>query len=582
VDVNQIKEILKSPRNKDLISKLSHHESRLKLHSQTTLQQAGTGAINEFFEYVRKLIPGDKFQLFLSLFRFPVLTVAETAPIYEKLSRVFDGVNPVFEYTFKVPEDLTDWQQYQDVNFWEREGFKAFRECINSIVIVDLPSEQNTPKPEPYAFLLDVSEVIDIGLSRDRKTIQSICFRPEGDRERLAFYDDEFYRVFATKEGELELGELLVESRHELGYCPANWFWNSEHSPLTKYFSKLDWLLFFLVSKQQLDLHGAYPIYSGYEVDCDYEIETDRGHYECDGGFLRGANAGDWLISSTGDGLQHCPACKSKRISGAGSFVEVPAPQDSTEPDLRNPVQMLTVDRGSLDYNVEESQRLAAEIFTGVTGVQGEAINNQAVNEKQVFAGLESETNVLRTIANGFERIQKWTEETICILRYGALSFEGCSISYGTQFHLYTPDDILEGYNKLKLGGADQMVLDVVQDQWIESKFRNDNEQMTRQQILLHLDPFRHLTKSEVSGLYESGLISREDYLLKVQFSTLIRRFEREQMDINAFGAALDLDKKINKIKEVLYSYIEPQKQIEYGSQETDDKENRIAEGVKA
>jgi hypothetical protein len=252
VDVNQIKEILKSPRNKDLISKLSHHESRLKLHSQTTLQQAGTGAINEFFEYVRKLIPGDKFQLFLSLFRFPVLTVAETAPIYEKLSRVFDGVNPVFEYTFKIPEDLTDWQQYQDVYFWEREGFKAFRECINSIVIVDLPSEQNTPKPEPYAFLLDVSEVIDIGLSRDRKTIQSICFRPEGDRERLAFYDDEFYRVFATKEGELELGELLVESRHELGYCPANWFWNSEHSPLTKYFSKLDWLLFFLVSKQQL------------------------------------------------------------------------------------------------------------------------------------------------------------------------------------------------------------------------------------------------------------------------------------------------------------------------------------------
>jgi hypothetical protein len=104
VDVNQIKEILKSPRNKDLISKLSHHESRLKLHSQTTLQQAGTGAINEFFEYVRKLIPGDKFQLFLSLFRFPVLTVAETAPIYEKLSRVFDGVNPVFEYTFKFPK----------------------------------------------------------------------------------------------------------------------------------------------------------------------------------------------------------------------------------------------------------------------------------------------------------------------------------------------------------------------------------------------------------------------------------------------------------------------------------------------
>jgi hypothetical protein len=96
--------------------------------------------------------------------------------------------------------------------------------------------------------------------------------------------------------------------------------------------------------------------------------------------------------------LQHCPACKSKRISGAGSFVEVPAPQDSTEPDLRNPVQMLTVDRGSLDYNVEESQRLAAEIFTGVTGVQGEAINNQAVNEKQVFAGLESETNVLERL----------------------------------------------------------------------------------------------------------------------------------------------------------------------------------------
>ena len=53
-----------------------------------------------FLDWVRTLIPKDKFAIFVSLFRFPTPIVSLSDTIFKELERVFDGRNPSFDYEF--------------------------------------------------------------------------------------------------------------------------------------------------------------------------------------------------------------------------------------------------------------------------------------------------------------------------------------------------------------------------------------------------------------------------------------------------------------------------------------------------
>ena len=74
--------------------------------------------------------------------------------------------------------------------------------------------------------------------------------------------------------------------------------------------------------------------------------------------------------------------------------------------------------------------------------------------------------------------------------------------------------------------------------------------------ILHELEPYRHLTIAEVGNLYKDGLISAEEYKTKINFAALIRKFERENLNIIEFGAALPYSQKINTIKSTIRNYV--------------------------
>ena len=240
---------------------------------------------------------------------------------------------------------------------------------------------------------------------------------------------------------------------------------------------------------------GAYPILSGYEQRCDF-TNAENGDY-CDGGFLRDKQ-GHYRLDMAGL-LMRCPKCGNKRIIGAGSFVEIPVPNaEENQPDLRNPVQILNVDRNALDYNVEEQKRLREEIITAVVGQDEIVTNRDAFNEQQVQANFESVTTVLNRTKKGFEAAQQWVDETICRLRYGKY-FISAKINYGTEFYLYSTDELRKRYKAAKDAGASESELDMMQNQILETEYRNDPTQLRRMLILAELEPFRHLSRVEVS-----------------------------------------------------------------------------------
>lgn len=555
LNLKQIREEISSPKNRTAISRAEAHQNRIKFHAQTRMTRCVNQPVTDFLSWVSSLIPADKFKIFKTLFRYPVVTNRVTDIIFNKLSRVFDGRNPAFNYQFITSEQRDDWEDYrqhalEEPSIWQTIGWEFFKTEINSVLVVDLPTEQDEADryPRPYFFWLTIDKIISYEADPTTGVMHWIIFRQPDNK--IAVIDDERYRVFT--EVNKNIGELLVDNPHDLGYCPARFFWTEpislndpdvKQSPLTKELEALDWYLFFHLSKRHLDLYGSYPIYSGYEQACDF-TNAENGD-TCDGGFLKD-KSGHYKLDMSGL-LVRCPKCGDKRIAGVGSFVEIPIPEEGG-PDLRNPVQMLSVDTASLEYNVNEEKRLKEDIIAATVGVVNDAVlNKQALNEQQVNANFESQSTILNRIKKGFEAAQQFVDETVCRLRYGNL-FVSARINYGTEFYLNSPSELRERYQKAKESGASEAELDALQNQIIETEYRNNPTQMQRMLILAELEPYRHLTRSEVLDLYSRQIISEEDMRVKFNFANFVRRFERENTNILEFGSAIPYKRKIEII----------------------------------
>ena len=583
----EIRRRVSEQRQKQIIALAVLHQNRIRFHSEVVpstpalaswmyRHPINTGgiaplmagregvaqALVDFMAMVQNLIPKDKFETFKTLFRFPVITNELLDVCYDKLSRIFEGRNPAYSYQFTATEQRDDWEWYRqekldEPNVWQSKGWDFFKTQINSVLIVDLPEVQEAGDryPQPYFYWLPIRDVIDFKADPNTGQMYHIIFRQDGDK--IAVFDEVSRKVYKSKDG--ELGELILEARHDLGYCPARFFWDEplsldkpdiKKSPVTKELDRLDWYLFFAISKRHLDTYGSYPIYWGYERSCGYE--NGDGDY-CAGGFLKDKH-NNYLYDNNGL-PKKCPVCHDKRLVGAGSFVEIPVPDPmQNQPDLRNPVGMVSIDRPSLDYNNDEEKRLRSDIITAIVGTNEEITTRDALNEQQILANFESQSTVLQRVKKGFEQAQKWVDDTICRERYGS-SFLSSSISYGTEFFLFTSDELRERYKKAKESGMSEADLDALLQQIIETEYRNNPQQMQRMIILSDLEPYRHMTRNEVQGLYDKQLITIEELMIKLNFADFIKRFERENMNIISFGENIDYDRKIDTIKERLTEY---------------------------
>ena len=275
-------------------------------------------------------------------------------------------------------------------------------------------------------------------------------------------------------------------------------------------------------------------------------MKDKQGHYKLDASGI----------------LMRCPKCGDKRIAGVGSFVEIPVPDGDKQPDLRNPVQMLTVDRNSLDYNVSEEERLRTDIITAVVGTNEEITTRDALNEQQIQANFESQSTILNRVKKGFEEAQQFVDETICRLRYGS-DFVSAKINLGTEFYLFDVEKLRERYKIAKETGASESELDMLQNRILETEYRNDPTQMQRMLILADLEPYRHMTRDEVINLFDKNLISRDELLVKLNFSTFVKRFERENANILEFGTQIPYTEKINKITKRFKEYASENRQRE-------------------
>lgn len=563
LDLNQIKQILQKLTKRQVIQKAANMQKRLRFHTETNI---AVSDINQptalFLDWVRNLLPKDKYNIFLQLFKFPLSTPAVVEDVYRELERVFYSRNSSSSYQFTDSELAEDWADYRknklnEPDIWKTVGWKKMQVSINSILVVDLPQVQMSARPEPYFYWLEIEDVVDYEMVNDTE-FKWIVFRQPN--RRIAAFDDTYIRVYQLNEKN-EIASLVSEATHNLGYCPARFFWSTQlneknkdlkKNPISKELSNLDWYLFFSISKQHLDLYAPYPIYSAYAADCNFE-NNETGDY-CDGGFLRNSS-GEYKILNDGT-VEKCPCCSEKRIAGPGSFLEVPIPNQAEGiVDMRNPVQITTIDKDSLTYNVEECVRLRNDIIVSIAGSGGTVSEKEAINETQVAANFESKTSVLNALKTNFELAQKFVEDTICRFRYGS-DFISSSISWGTEFYVFTVKELYNKYEQAKTNGASESELDAITQQILEVEYRNNPLVLQRMLILKQLEPYPHKTLDEVLKLHEKKLLNENYVKLKINFSTLVERFERENINIIEFASARTFSEKIKLITDKLLDYV--------------------------
>lgn len=563
LDLKQIKEILQKPSKKDYIQKAIALQKRLRFHTEPNISVFDISQpASEFLDWVKALLPKDKYHIFLHLFKFPLQTNAVAEDVYRELERVFHSRNSSAFYQFTNSELEEDWAMYRrekldEPLIWKTTGWKRMQVSPNSILIVDLPQEQTSSKPEPYFYWLEIDNVIDYEMDSDTGFKWLIFRQPEN---RMAVFDDSSMRVYQLNEKN-EITGLVSEAAHDLGYCPARFFWSEQlnesckdlkKNPLVKELSNLDWYLFFAISKQHLDLYAPYPIYSAYEAECNFE-NSENGDY-CDGGFLRNSQ-GNYKMLANG-AVEKCPCCSEKRIAGPGSFLEIPVPNQAEGiADMRSPVQITTIDKDSLEYNVKECERLKNEIVVSIVGSGGNVSEKEAINETQVSANFESKTAVLNALKTNFELAQKFVEDTICRLRYGS-SFISSSINLGTEFYVFTVKELYNKYELAKKNGATVAELDAITQQILEVEYKNNPLVLQRMLILKQIEPYPHQTLQEVLNLYKEGLLEEKMVQLKINFSTFVEKFERENINIIEFASNKPMREKIEIIQLKLQDYV--------------------------
>ena len=478
-----------------------NEELETRLHTIGHETSLGGYAANSFLSFVRDILPTAKFNLFKTCFRLVVDTKELTSDIIEAFEDIFFAHDAVFTYAFSTPENEKDWLEYRAAQkhdlFWRHDYYKARWNEHNSVLVVD-KGDPADGKNTPYYTLVKADKIIAANRLDNSDDLEYFIFQYA--EKTIAVYDDTAYTLYREAGSSLEQIEQNV---HNEGVCPARYIspkssrnFYLRESPISKYIGKFKYTLFWLISGRQFDLYGPFPINWSYETRCDYKDSTNN---VCKNGRL--------VSKETRADRGACPKCGTKQFNGPGTHMTIREPD--TDGDMRQPAGEIPRDIAALEYVTKKGNELKRELYASITGNLIEPNNNQAVNEKQVMSVFEARRKAMMKFASSVSEVREWADNLACKMRYGD-SFRGSFISYGTDFYLFGPEDLMNMYIEARDKDLGVSVLNDIHDRYIEVKFRGNDKERQKALVTYNLDPFRHRTLEAVLTLYDKGLAKKK------------------------------------------------------------------------
>ncbi|MBL7738710.1 MAG: hypothetical protein JNK14_05785 [Chitinophagaceae bacterium] len=504
----------------------------------------------EFECWIKKLLPSDKADAFLTLMQFPLYSNSLIETVQDELAKVFDSQNSSFTYEFSNDTDRADFEYYLNnygfAKWWRENSLTEMVSNISSLLVVDMPKGDTSARPDPYTYFLPMTSLVDIGVSGDR--VIYVMAQQEGDL--LLVIDDTAYRLFDYTQK--KVGAELLNAPHELGYTPVCFFWKTnlnkkyrfvKESPVTGSLTNLNWLIYFEIARRAMEMYASYPIDITYKEKCSYSEEKNGIKYVCDGGYL---NRGEY-------GKVKCPSCEKNRMVGPGTHLKVPMPMSKEQANVIDAMKRISADVPSLEWAEKRRDSIWDEIYYGCTGWGGEEMTKEAVNEKQVKANYESKQNVLLRLKENLEASHRFVVSTMAALRYGS-SFISADINYGNKWYLQTSYEAVDEFKTVKASGAPVYLIAEKRNQVDAVCVKGNDLYAARLDIIKQLEPWPDLSLNDCKA-NELDKANYQEFILKAGLSGFIMRFEREYGSIVDFGKLIDFSTKIDRIKTKLLEY---------------------------
>ncbi|QNH60739.1 hypothetical protein [Hymenobacter sediminicola] len=576
-----VQQLLENPANGEAISACLRHEQRLQLHAvphiDTSRRPAGWLYLRE---WARSMMPLDEAIRWEQCVPAPLPTTDVVEDIFTGLQRVFEAQDGLIQCELATAELETDFEQYRtaqrEAAFWQGPAFQAVGRRPHSLLVIDMASEQRTPRPEPYSLLIELEQVWDVALREDGSCEYVMFSLPDGREgdvriERVAVYDDAAYMIWRRPEGTQQWSEEL-NNPHILGYCPARLLWNRpldkatdlpRLAPLTGVLAGLDRYVFWDAAIEYARLHGTFPITWGFEEQCTFQGAEGE---QCQSGIITYIKSYETLSSGEqrpNYSEKPCPACAKRPKIGPGTYVTVPAPSKDM-PDTRDPIGRVNPEVPVLEHFREIQQQRRQDLLRAVLGGGGEPENEQAKNQKQVQSGFEIKQDVLVEFKKPLEEARAWELTTKGRLRYGSL-YRGTFVSYGERFYLKTPEQLAKEEEEARKAGRPVYELSQARDFRYQTQHRNNPVMLDRMRILSDLEPYPEYSVEQILNLLASfaggtstalELFDNSLLRLKVDFGRYLTRFESEQLDVVRFASLQPYHIKIALITQILLSYV--------------------------
>ncbi len=491
----------------------------------------------------------DKFHKFLA--NFSICTTNIVNRVKTEMQRIFFALNGHETYKFKKDDLFADWQMYRDYiacegndkEFFTKEGIDLLIRDFNSLLLIDLEQDEEllpNELPKPYYKIIGIDRVVNIECEKNE--IEFVVFRKE---DGFLYVDDEIVCEF-DKDKKL-IGEPY---EHNLGVIPCKFVSNlnrfvgdyiQKKGLLSDVLDELDNLVLFEVNARYMYFANSFPITYAYEQDCTYKQEDN---FTCD--------KNQCVFSRNIDNVpvfykKNC-ACKESKLVGAGSFIEVPVPQEGVTPAMMPPVGQLAPEVTSLqfvsDKVANDSEILLNMILGGSTQTSGE----QAKNELQVNGNFESRKATLMLASYTIQTLWNFANNFVATVRYGE-DFIAGHIQLGDEFFLANLESLQEQFEKAKVRG-DISELQSLQDQINYYKQKYNKTNLLRAKVIQALTPFQYQSNEELLTYLQNQVITRDEFRYTLLLPKLIEKFEYSiNADIVQFGESLDFAEKIKRIE---------------------------------
>lgn len=556
---NQAKETFKNPVNKRQIDSVKKLESRLRVFTE---DYDFDELVSEPYwtELKSKLQArsAKKADRVLQFARYPLPVVQITDSILSDFYKVYDGKNK----HFKINSDrdislLNEWIIEKNIElFVERTTKQAFKDSPCLFAVIDI-----NDKGVPYLVEVDSSRLIDAAFKGKNK-LEYITFWHSFTEEygkevkRVAVYDEEYYRVFKLSETEgLVLEREVVHGLNEVPARPVissvtnkkNLF--KRRSAFSKSLSKLEDWTYFDIYRNFNDHFAPFPVTESPKKKCPDS--------RCENGYIQNVIDNPSDPANAKVEITRCKICEGHdgELILPGTNIGIKVNPDPTKNDGSGIFKMIFPDTDKLKYVPEKLDDLELEIRYKTVGLNHLSSQSEAMNEMQVKGSYSSMENILVRNKRELDQLYIWIVKTTAKLFYKDIDIH-VDANFGTEYYLVDEATLQDRIKTAKEAGLPTEEIVSLYKQLIQTKYAGNPSKIERNLTLLELEQYPVLSLKECIELKNEGVLDDFELSYKANFFELIKKFERENIDITLFGSNLkNQEDRVKSIKEALFDY---------------------------